>query len=242
MEAEDNDPNWLIPSPVREKALQEYGVGRTQAEQYQMDYLIPPSLGGTEDIGNLWPEPYSESLWNARAKDALENRLREMVCAGQLDLAAAQHDLATDWISAYKKYFHTDQPRFNHSELKSSQQPTLGSFGLRKKVDADQILANDRSPGGAPHRQLSCVGRTVHIQKHETPRRSLGDQSSYVRVSDRERMGAGFVFRPSCESLSDASSFPAASGPLLAGFLKRCSGIGSRRPSSRSTARDVART
>ena len=28
----------------------------------------------------------------------------------QLDLATAQREIATNWIEAYKKYFHTDQP------------------------------------------------------------------------------------------------------------------------------------
>ncbi len=27
-----------------------------------------------------------------------------------IDLSTAQRDLATDWISAYKRYFHTDRP------------------------------------------------------------------------------------------------------------------------------------
>jgi hypothetical protein len=33
-----------------------------------------------------------------------------MVCAGKLDLSTAQREIATDWIAAYKKYFHTDRP------------------------------------------------------------------------------------------------------------------------------------
>jgi len=33
-------------------------------------------------------------------KDRLEQRLHQLVCAGQLDLATAQHDIATDWIGA----------------------------------------------------------------------------------------------------------------------------------------------
>jgi hypothetical protein len=40
----------------------------------------------------------------------LEDRLREMVCNGSLDLAAAQREIAENWITAYKKYFHTDTP------------------------------------------------------------------------------------------------------------------------------------
>jgi hypothetical protein len=33
-----------------------------------------------------------------------------MVCNGDLDLNEAQQELASNWISAYKKYFHTETP------------------------------------------------------------------------------------------------------------------------------------
>jgi hypothetical protein len=36
------------------------------------------------------------------------------VCEGKLDLGTAQHDIARDWVSAYKKYFHTDTPLPTH--------------------------------------------------------------------------------------------------------------------------------
>ncbi len=35
-----------------------------------------------------------------------------MVCSGKLDLSTAQRDIATDWIAAYKKYFHTRSTAF----------------------------------------------------------------------------------------------------------------------------------
>jgi hypothetical protein len=95
---------------LRQRVLQEYGIANARPEDYEIDYLIAPRLGGTEDIRNLWPEPYRDREWNARVKDALEQRLHEMVCSGELDLRTAQHDIATDWIAAYKKYFHTNQP------------------------------------------------------------------------------------------------------------------------------------
>jgi hypothetical protein len=53
-------------------------------------------------------------------KDALEDRLHDMVCSGQLDLATAQHDIATNWISAYKKYFHTQNPLSTRSASTSN--------------------------------------------------------------------------------------------------------------------------
>jgi len=46
----------------------------------------------------------NSALWNARVKDQLEQRLHELVCSGKLDLATAQHDIAVDWIAAYRKY------------------------------------------------------------------------------------------------------------------------------------------
>jgi hypothetical protein len=95
---------------LRNEVFQEYGIRNARPEDYEIDYLIAPRLGGTEDIRNLWPEPYRARVWNAHVKDALEERLHQLVCSRQLDLSTAQHDIATDWIAAYKKYFHTNKP------------------------------------------------------------------------------------------------------------------------------------
>jgi hypothetical protein len=100
----------LIPASVRQKVFESYGLPNARPDAYEVDYLITPELGGSDDIRNLWPEPYSSTVWNARVKDALEDRLHEMVCDGTLDLQTAQHDIASNWITAYKKYFHTDKP------------------------------------------------------------------------------------------------------------------------------------
>jgi hypothetical protein len=90
--------------------FEEYGVTPPEPDAYEVDYLITPELGGATDIRNLWPEPYQDTVWNAHVKDQLEDRLHRMVCRGDLDLATAQRDISTDWIAAYRKYFHADQP------------------------------------------------------------------------------------------------------------------------------------
>lgn len=46
-------------------------------------------------------ESRSATVWNAQVKDALEDRLWELVCNGQLDLATAQREIAGNWIEAY---------------------------------------------------------------------------------------------------------------------------------------------
>jgi hypothetical protein len=99
-----------VSDSVRSAVFQEYGLAGAHAADYEIDYLIAPGLGGTADIHNLWPEPYSTAAWNAHVKDSLEEYLHDSVCAGKLDLRTAQSDISHDWIAAYKKYFHTDKP------------------------------------------------------------------------------------------------------------------------------------
>jgi len=77
-----------------------------QHPNFEIDHLVPLCLGGSDDFSNLWPQSRQTIApkWNAEAKDRLERRLCEMVCSGQLDLAAAQQAIATDWIKAYEKF------------------------------------------------------------------------------------------------------------------------------------------
>jgi hypothetical protein len=106
-----NTKNKAVPVALRQKVFEAYGIKHATLRDYEVDYLITPALGGADDIHNLWPQSYSDTLWNAQAKDDLEDYLREMVCGGKLDLATAQREIAENWIGAYQKYFHTDRPR-----------------------------------------------------------------------------------------------------------------------------------
>jgi len=66
--------------------------------------------GARLTFGICGPKPYYDTAWNAHVKDQLEERLHEMVCRSDVDLATAQQDISKDWIAAYRKYFHTDHP------------------------------------------------------------------------------------------------------------------------------------
>lgn len=113
-----------VPNSLREKILREYGIVEKRKGDYEIDFLIAPRLGGTEDLQNLWPEPYASPVWNARVKDELEERLHELVCSGKVNLRTAQNDISADWIGAYKKYFNADQP------IRTSTQ-----FGARRRTN-----------------------------------------------------------------------------------------------------------
>ncbi len=99
-----------VPGSMRGVVLASYGMTHLASDEYELDYLITPELGGARDPRNLWPERYASGPWNARVKDELEALLPDLVCRGQLDLATAQRDIAANWIDAYKKYFGTDRP------------------------------------------------------------------------------------------------------------------------------------
>jgi hypothetical protein len=96
------NPAHTISIALKGKVFDRYGTGRPDLG-YNIDHLIPASLGGSNQIANLWPQPLSAE-WSWHKKNTLERRLRKLVCRGQLDLKKAQQEIATDWVSAYKKY------------------------------------------------------------------------------------------------------------------------------------------
>jgi hypothetical protein len=104
-----------VSTTLEQQVFKEYGIAGAVPADYEIDYLISPGLGGSDDIRNLWPEPRYDTQWSSYVKDQLEDHLHAMVCGGKVNLAAAQRDIAQDWIAAYKKYFHTNQaiPRYS---------------------------------------------------------------------------------------------------------------------------------
>jgi anti-sigma factor RsiW len=103
-----------ITAAMRAAVLKAYGVEGVPTDQYELDYLITPELGGATDTRNLWPQRYGSPIWNARVKDELERLLPQLVCRNKLDLKTAQRDMAVDWVTAYQKYFNTDLPLAAH--------------------------------------------------------------------------------------------------------------------------------
>ncbi len=99
-----------VSASLRQQVFREYGIAGAPASDYEIDHLVTPGLGGSDDIRNLWPEPRYRTVWNSYVKDQLEDHLHHLVCNGQVSLAVAQHDISSDWISAYRKYFQTDVP------------------------------------------------------------------------------------------------------------------------------------
>lgn len=97
-------PPSYFTNKLKKYQIGEYGYADTNPRDYEEDHLIALSIGGNPtDVHNLWPQPRN-SQFGAEEKDGLELKFMNMVCRGQITLAKAQHDMATDWIAAYKQY------------------------------------------------------------------------------------------------------------------------------------------
>src|SRR5262245_22798618 len=67
-----------VSATVRQEVLREYGMERVPFEEYELDYLITPELGGAPEARNLWPQRYAARAWNAHVKDQLERLLPQL--------------------------------------------------------------------------------------------------------------------------------------------------------------------
>ena len=94
-----------VPQTEKFAVEREYGMAAAHyGYSIEIDHIVPLELGGSNAIGNLFPEPGAGPA-SYHAKDALENRAKAWVCEGRLSLAAARRGFATNWESLYQRLF-----------------------------------------------------------------------------------------------------------------------------------------
>jgi hypothetical protein len=109
-----------VPRSVKWKIFKSYfGAIPGKTGNYEVDHLISLELGGSNDPKNLWPESYLTEPYNAHVKDKLEARMHALVRKCLKDkghdqatalLKQFQHEIATDWVTAYHKYVSPNDP------------------------------------------------------------------------------------------------------------------------------------
>ena len=64
-------------------------------------------IGGSNDVANLFPEreAFPNRQPGFRVKDRLENRVHDLVCAGEMTLSGARRQVAADWEALYGRVF-----------------------------------------------------------------------------------------------------------------------------------------
>lgn len=103
-----------VSESEKDSVYEKYGIAKCEGycsrpQGCEIDHLISLELGGANTEDNLWPQPY-DGDWNAHDKDRLENKLHKMVCAKQITLKEAQHEIADDWVTAYQRYVGERRP------------------------------------------------------------------------------------------------------------------------------------
>jgi hypothetical protein len=99
-----------VTEPEKWASMAAYGIDGLAGE-YEYDHLVPLELGGApNDPRNLWPEldyPGGGDGYDLNPKDRIEYLLNREVCAGEVTLATAQREIASDWVSVYRRAFGT---------------------------------------------------------------------------------------------------------------------------------------
>ena len=93
-----------VPESEKNQVYAEYGITHHTTGQYEIDHLISLELGGSNAIGNLWPELNDHPHGYLNSKDILENRLHALVCTGKVSLRSVQTLIASNWVTAYHRF------------------------------------------------------------------------------------------------------------------------------------------
>lgn len=90
-------PPTSYTNRVKRRLMAQAGLPWSARADYELDHGVPIVLGGhPRSVHNLHLQPW-HGPDGAYAKDAVERRVRAMVCSGQLDLLRAQLCMADDW-------------------------------------------------------------------------------------------------------------------------------------------------
>jgi len=86
---------------TKKQIFENYQLSYPPKKKYQMDRYIPISLGGSNDIRNIWPQ--SIDYPGYQEKDKAEEYLYNLMCNNTINITTAQERIKTDWIAVFKE-------------------------------------------------------------------------------------------------------------------------------------------
>ena len=134
-----------VPASLKQKVYESYAILSHRPKEFEVDHLISLELGGSNSIRNLWPESYLTAPYNAHVKDRLENFLHRQVCSGKMSLQQAQDEIASNWISAYKKYFGSDRLALSTHRTRVRKRVGKSYSGVSFEMAGGKVWVNTKS-------------------------------------------------------------------------------------------------
>lgn len=84
-----------VSTAEKRQVFAEYGIPWEDRASFEVDHLTPLCAGGSNEIGNLWPQPLAE----AHVKDVYEEESKRRICAGTMTPKQAQEIFSSDWTA-----------------------------------------------------------------------------------------------------------------------------------------------
>lgn len=83
-------PSSSYSTRVKRANLDAFGIPRSQSRDYELDHIVPLSVGGCPRcLSNLALQPWV-GKYGAHRKDRVENMVRRSVCSGRMTLDEGQ--------------------------------------------------------------------------------------------------------------------------------------------------------
>jgi len=206
-----------VPESEKNEVYAEFGITHHTTGQYEIDHLISLELGGSNAIGNLWPELNDHPHGYLNSKDILENRLHALLCTGKVSLRSAQTLIASNWVTTYHRFL--------------GAWPKANAVGPTATTTTAPVATTTGGPGATTTSQVGGVKITSLISSvapgaHE----SLTVHSS--KLSDSCTLAVTLPSgRPSTESGLGATAANASGDATWAWLIGSTTGAGTARVS-----------
>ncbi len=90
----------LVSQSTKEAIYKAYGITSREPGEYQVDHFVSLTLGGSNELANLWPEA-EKPFPGYNEKNLVTNYLHDLVCNGSLPLNQAQYMISWGWVDTF---------------------------------------------------------------------------------------------------------------------------------------------
>ena len=97
-------PSVIYTNGVKQILMREASIHESHIDDYQLDHIIPLSLGGHPRAKDNLRLQLLDGEFGAKRKDRLEVKMQCLVCSGQVPLKVAQDAIYWDWVATYHQF------------------------------------------------------------------------------------------------------------------------------------------